>query len=558
MKFHLASAALLAAAIVLPIQQNDAYSFTPRKSFGLDGKLSPSSQVVIPYSQSGKIGSTNNRKRQSVLEMNDDGGNKAAFSLSSLFGNSSSKAKKAAVVTPEQPKTTSSPTTSTVLDSSTHPSVREHINPLNQLRPEMIAKLSTNTHINGSGNDEQKLPVHPNIKSGVLDNGFSYVILPNKSPAGRFEAHLQVFSGSADELEPQQGIAHLTEHVAYMGSRKRERLFGTGSQTNAYTDFHHTVFYAVCPTYTPRSNGNVPMLPMALDALCDVMEARVEKSRLEKERAAVLSEMTMVNTIEYRVECQILGTLHRENRLAKRFPIGKESLIRSWQPEDVKTWHRTHYRPDNVLLYIVGDVEPSEVEKTIKEKFGHLTAAKQAEGIALEELKPDISNLADALVGGKDVVKSRQSWHYPPVKHEWSSGSDKKMIDYFSPRENQESDRYDLHLQDSYALDEKVEFLKTNEISKDKKIRPHIFRYVIKLCIVKKKTQVISHIFAYIFLLGMSFFKHFLFTFLQKDRWKQSQTYHHSVVVLHVVLLLLLFKFALMSGDVMMTQPVHL
>ena len=92
------------------------------------------------------------------------------------------------------------------------------------------------------------------------------------------------------------------------------------------------------------------MLPMALDALLDVMEARVESSRLEKERAAVLSEMTMVNTIEYRVECQILSTLHRENRLAKRFPIGKESLIRSWQTDDVRTWHRTHYRPDNVLL----------------------------------------------------------------------------------------------------------------------------------------------------------------------------------------------------------------
>lgn len=36
-------------------------------------------------------------------------------------------------------------------------------------------------------------------------------------------------------------MAHLVEHIAYMGSRKREALFGTGSQTNAYTDFHHTV-----------------------------------------------------------------------------------------------------------------------------------------------------------------------------------------------------------------------------------------------------------------------------------------------------------------------------
>ena len=40
-------------------------------------------------------------------------------------------------------------------------------------------------------------------------------------------------------------------------------------------------------------------------------------SRLEKERQAVLSEMTMVNTIEYCVECQILSTLHREKRIGQ-------------------------------------------------------------------------------------------------------------------------------------------------------------------------------------------------------------------------------------------------
>lgn len=269
-----------------------------------------------------------------------------------------------------------------------HPSVRPHRSPLNRLGPNQLEEHPQPV--------SEELPVHPDVKTGVLPNGLSYVILPNKSPPGRFEAHLQVFSGSSDELEPQQGIAHLTEHVAYMGSRKRERLFGTGSQTNAYTDFHHTVFYAACPVRTPR--GGAPMLPMALDALVDVMEARVEPSRLEKERAAVLSEMTMVNTIEYRVECQILSTLHRENRLAKRFPIGKETLIRNWKTDDVRTWHRTHYRPDNVLLYLVGDIETDEAEKIISEKFGQLTAEKQAVDIKIPEIKKEASSLADAVV----------------------------------------------------------------------------------------------------------------------------------------------------------------
>ena len=473
MKFHTASAVLLAASLLF--DNSDGYSFTPpRRSFaGLENRGVMGNKVAQQVQVQVQSNPNKLRRRQS-LEMKEQ---KSSFSISSLFGNT--KAKKAAQPPPPPPSSSTS-TTTTTQKLQGHPSYREHINPLNQLRPDKISTLPTTQNI--SDDETSPLPIHPNIKTGILDNGFSYVILPNKSPAGRFEAHLQVFSGSSDELEPQQGIAHLTEHVAYMGSRKRERLFGTGSQTNAYTDFHHTVFYAVCPTYTPRSNGNVPMMPMALDALCDVMEARVENGRLEKERAAVLSEMTMVNTIEYRVECQILSTLHRENRLAKRFPIGKESLIRSWKTEDVKQWHRTHYRPDNVLLYIVGDVEPSDVEKCIKDKFGHITAETQALGMKLEELKPEASKLATALVSGKDVVKSQQSWHYPPVKHEWSSGSNKEFVEKFTPIDEEDGDdsteKYDLHLQDSYSLDEKVEFLKTDKINAKNKIRPHIFRYV--------------------------------------------------------------------------------
>ena len=83
----------------------------------------------------------------------------------------------------------------------------------------------------------------------------------------------------------------------------------------------------------------------------------------------------MVNKMEYRVECQILSSLHRfvslhiasivnhifasnrENRISSRFPIGKEHLIKSWTREDLQLYHKTHYRPDNVILFVVGDVD---------------------------------------------------------------------------------------------------------------------------------------------------------------------------------------------------------
>eukprot|EP00985_Skeletonema_marinoi_P009073 scaffold4163_cov129-Skeletonema_marinoi.AAC.2 len=381
MKFQVAAGILATALFVGDV---NAFSFVPQRS-----------SIAVTPSKS--ISNNGRTRSSSSLVMKDDN---SKFSFANLFSGEGA-ASGAAPTRVRRSSATLEP----------HPSQRDHINPLNALYPPNKQAIEESAGTSTT----PPLPFHPAVQSGVLSNGFSYVFLPNRSPPNRFEAHLQVFSGSSDELEPQQGIAHLTEHVAYMGSRKRERLFGTGSQTNAYTDFHHTVFYAACPTYSPNTGSfgsPQPMLPMALDALCDVMEARCDPSRIEKERQAVLSEMTMVNTIEYRVECQILSTLHRENRLAKRFPIGKESLIQKWDRDDVKTWHRTHYRPDNVLLYIVGDLDPQYVQQTIEDKFGHLTAEKQGSEIALPELKGDASDLADAVVG--NTLKQRQSWHYPP------------------------------------------------------------------------------------------------------------------------------------------------
>ena len=70
-----------------------------------------------------------------------------------------------------------------------HPSVRPHISPLNRLGPDKQKEPKS-----------EPLPIHPDVRSGTLANGLPYVILPNKSPPGRFEAHLQVFSGSGKEL----------------------------------------------------------------------------------------------------------------------------------------------------------------------------------------------------------------------------------------------------------------------------------------------------------------------------------------------------------------------
>merc|ERR1711871_1759572 len=168
------------------------------------------------------------------------------------------------------------------------------------------------------------------------------------------------------------------------GSPKRQLISGTGSRTNAYTDFHHTVFFAACPVNTPDQFWKKPMLPMAFDALLDVMTLKVVDERLEKERSAVLSEASMVNKMEYRVECQVLGALHDENRISRRFPIGKIPLIQNWSKEDLQLFHGMHYVPENVILYVVGDVDVETTINTIDQKFGHLKSKEEVKALLKE------------------------------------------------------------------------------------------------------------------------------------------------------------------------------
>lgn len=69
-------------------------------------------------------------------------------------------------------------------------------------------------------------------------------------------------------------------------------------------------------------------LQQVLDVLAEVaFEAEFLTTRIEKERRAVMAEAQMMNTIEYRVDCQLLQYLHEENALGFRFPIGKMDQV---------------------------------------------------------------------------------------------------------------------------------------------------------------------------------------------------------------------------------------
>ncbi|KAF7103073.1 hypothetical protein CFC21_104104, partial [Triticum aestivum] len=280
------------------------------------------------------------------------------------------------------------------------------------------------------------LPSHPKLIRGQLKNGLRYLILPNKVPADRFEAHMEVHVGSIDEEEDEQGIAHMIEHVAFLGSKKREKLLGTGARSNAYTDFHHTVFHIHSPTKTKEYGES--LLPSVLDALNEIaFHPKFSSSRVEKERRAILSELQMMNTIEYRVDCQLLQHLHSENKLSNRFPIGLEEQILKWDPDKIRRFHERWYYPANATLYLVGEID--DIPRAVREieaVFEHTLSGNEAApmstgspfGAMASLFAPKLpGGLAASLTGErspatdklKPIKRERQAVR-PPVEHKWS------------------------------------------------------------------------------------------------------------------------------------------
>ncbi|KAK9810226.1 hypothetical protein WJX72_007002 [[Myrmecia] bisecta] len=260
---------------------------------------------------------------------------------------------------------------------------------------------------------DQELQQNPELVLGELENGLRYVILPNKVPPNRFEAHLEVHAGSVHEHEDEQGVAHLVEHVTFLGSRRREGLLGTGARSNAYTDFHHTVFHV----HSPLLNGNThqPMLPQVMEALAEIaFDPEFLYSRIEKERRAVMAEAQMMNTIEYRVDCQLLQYLHEENALGFRFPIGKMEQVKQWDGSVLRNFWEKWYFPANATLYVVGELDcgVEATKQLIQQVFGKVAPGR--ERIPGTSGNGSNGNQADALPLGPE--KQRQKV-LPPVVH---------------------------------------------------------------------------------------------------------------------------------------------
>ncbi|HHO47207.1 MAG TPA: insulinase family protein [Desulfobacteraceae bacterium] len=231
----------------------------------------------------------------------------------------------------------------------------------------------------GWPHEKSDLRPDPDMVFGSLENGFRYVLKRNSEPADRVGLYLNIRAGSLHETDDQRGYAHFLEHMLFNGTThyppgtlvKYFQSIGMsfGADTNAHTSFDETVYRILLPVGDRRhlEEGLLVMADFARGAL--LLEEEVER-----ERGIILAEKRTRDTAGYRLYEQRMRFSFAGARVAERLPIGTDEALVRADASMLRAFYDTWYRPENMVLVVVGDMDIDLTRELIGEQFGPMKA----------------------------------------------------------------------------------------------------------------------------------------------------------------------------------------
>ena len=219
------------------------------------------------------------------------------------------------------------------------------------------------------------VPVDKAWTFGELNNGVRYAVRRNGVPPGQVSIRVRIDAGSMMETDPEQGFAHLLEHLTFRGSkyvpdgeaiRIWQRLGATfGSDSNAETTPTQTVYKLDLPAATPAG----------LDESMKILSGMIREPGLTGEAVTaevpvVMAELRERSGAQVRVGDATRQLFFAGQKLAERSPIGKPETLNAATSGMVRAFHQRWYRPENTVIVIAGDVEPAALETLIKTYYG--------------------------------------------------------------------------------------------------------------------------------------------------------------------------------------------
>mgnify|MGYP000145870744 CR=1 FL=1 len=219
------------------------------------------------------------------------------------------------------------------------------------------------------------LPTHPNLVTGTLPNGLTYLVMKHGSPPGWATMWLHVHAGSLNETDTQRGLAHYLEHMAFNGSKNfpagsvvpffQSLGLTFGRDQNAFTNYNQTTYQL------SMSNCQPETITKAMTFLSDVaFRLDLSPQEIENERKIILEERRRGLSGERRINDLLLERLAPESLLGKRATIGtQESIENVLRPEFVDFYSRW-YVSSNMTVIVLADTDPKLIIDQITASFG--------------------------------------------------------------------------------------------------------------------------------------------------------------------------------------------
>ena len=208
-----------------------------------------------------------------------------------------------------------------------------------------------------------------NIQKIVLDNGVRILVEP-VTHVQSAAIGLWCRTGSRHELDTEEGITHLIEHMLFKGTPTRtakeiaESIEGRGGMLNAFTDKESTCYY--CRTLSDDAvNG--------IEVLTDMMlHSNFDPEELEREEEVVCEEIKR-SVDEPGDHVHELHLEYRWGRHALGKPIiGTEESVRSFRRDHILSYMDRRYSAENVMLSVSGNVDPDQIRAAAETTLGKL------------------------------------------------------------------------------------------------------------------------------------------------------------------------------------------
>jgi predicted Zn-dependent peptidase len=208
-----------------------------------------------------------------------------------------------------------------------------------------------------------------------LDNGLKVVLSPDRTSPTVIVA---VYYNIGFRLEPQDrtGFAHLFEHMMFQGSGNLGKMEfiqlvqENGGILNGSTRFDFTNYYEIIPSHK---------LETVLWAEADRMRGLdINQDNLTNQQGVVKNEVkvNVLNQPYGGFPWLDMPQYANSNWYNSHNFYGDLEDLDAANLEDVSSFFKTYYAPNNAAISVVGDFEVEEAKKWIDSYFGNIPAAE--------------------------------------------------------------------------------------------------------------------------------------------------------------------------------------